>query len=77
MNHKYESMKMNSTSTLIWGVILGSIGLGYFVYGKKQNAVLPLCCGMGLMVFPYFIANIYFLVLSGIILISLPYFVRR
>jgi hypothetical protein len=77
MNPKYERMKMNSTSTLIWGVIFGSIGLGYVVYGKKQKAVIPLCCGIGLMVFPYFIANTYFLVFSGIFLISLPYFVRR
>ena len=67
---------MNSTSTLIWGVIFGSIGLGYFVYGKKQKAVIPLFCGIGLMVFPYFISNIYILFISGIILISLPYFIR-
>ncbi len=67
---------MNSTSTLMWGMIFGSIGLGYFVYGKKQKAVIPLISGIGLIVVPYFISNIYLLVLSGIVLIALPYFIR-
>lgn len=33
---------MISTSTLILGVIFGAIGLGFFVYGKKQKAIIPL-----------------------------------
>jgi hypothetical protein len=67
---------MNSTSILIWGVIFGSIGLGFFVYGKKQKAVIPLVSGIGLMLFPYFISNIYVLVLSGIVLIVLPFVIK-
>jgi len=65
------------TSTLIWGVIFGSIGLGFFVYGKKQRAFIPFICGMGLMVFPYFISNVFFLVIAGIILVALPFVIRR
>jgi hypothetical protein len=67
---------MNSISTLIWGIIFGSIGLGFFVYGRKQKAVIPTLSGIGLMVFPYFISNIYIMILSGIVLVALPYFVR-
>jgi hypothetical protein len=52
-------------------VIFGSIGLGFFVYGKKQKAVIPLFCGIGLMVFPYFISNMYILVILGILLVAL------
>jgi hypothetical protein len=66
-----------NVSILIWGLIFGSIGLGFFVYGKKQKAVIPLLSGMGLMVFPYFISNLYIMILSGIILVALPYFIRR
>ncbi|MDH3345075.1 MAG: hypothetical protein OEM61_08775 [Desulfobacteraceae bacterium] len=66
---------MSSTSTLMWGIIFGSIGLGFFVYCKKK-AVIPLISGIGLIVVPYFISNIYLLVLSGIVLIALPYFIR-
>ena len=67
---------MDSTSTLIWGVIFGSIGLGFFVYGKKQKAVIPFFCGIGLMVFPYFISNMYILVLSGVVLVALAFLVK-
>lgn len=67
---------MNSLSTLIWGVIFGSIGLGLFVYGKKQKAVIPLFCGIGLMVAPYFISNVYILILAGIVMAALPFFVK-
>jgi hypothetical protein len=67
---------MNNLSTLIWGIIFGSIGLGFFVYGKKQKAIIPMVSGIGLMVFPYFIENTYVLILSGIVLVALPYFIR-
>jgi hypothetical protein len=65
-----------NTSTLIWGVIFGSAGLGFFVYGKKQKAIIPLLSGIGLMIVPYFISNIYILILSGIGLVVLPYFMK-
>jgi hypothetical protein len=64
------------TSTLMWGVIFGSIGLAFFVYGRKQKAIIPLLSGIGLMVLPYFISNLYILILSGIVLAVLPYFVK-
>jgi hypothetical protein len=67
---------MDNPSVLIWGVIFGSIGLGFFVYGKKQKAVVPLFCGIGLMVFPYFISNMYILILSGVVLTALPFIIR-
>ena len=67
---------MDSPSTLIWGVIFGSIGLGFLVYAKKQKAIIPLLSGVGLMVLPYFISNIYVLILLGIVLAALAYFIR-
>lgn len=67
---------MNNPSILIWGVIFGSIGLGFFVYGKKQKAIIPLLSGIGLMVVPYFISNMYILILSGIVLAALPYIIK-
>lgn len=67
---------MDTTSTIIWGVIFGSIGFGFFVYGKKQKAFIPLFCGVGLMVIPYLIAKVYILILCGIVLAVLPYFIR-
>ena len=63
-------------SSIFWGFLFGSFGLGYFVYGKKQNAIVPLVCGLGLMVFPYFVSNTVLLVAIGVALIVIPYFVR-
>jgi len=67
---------MTSTSMLMWGVIFGSVGLGFLVYGKKQKTIIPFICGIGLIVFPYFISNIYILVLSGIVLIASPFIIK-
>ena len=64
------------TSSLLLGILFGSIGLGYFVYGKKQKLVVPLVCGLALMIFPYFIANTIALVAVGVALAALPYFIR-
>ena len=65
-----------STSLLVLGVIFGSVGLGYFLYGKKQRAVVPLVSGLALMVVPYFISNTVGLVLVGVVISAIPYFVR-
>jgi hypothetical protein len=64
------------TSTLLWGLLFGSIGLGFFLYGRKQKTVVPLLTGLALMVFPYFVSNTILLVTVGIVLIAIPYFVR-
>ena len=65
-----------STSSLLWGLLFGSVGFGFFIYGKKQKSVVPLVCGLVLMVFPYFISNVVLLVAIGITLVAVPYFVR-
>jgi hypothetical protein len=41
-----------------------------------QKAIIPILSGIGLVVFPYFISNIYIMILSGIVLVALPYFIR-
>ena len=65
-----------SESSLLWGVLFGAVGLGYFVYGKKQRAVVPLLCGVALMVLPYLISAVWPLFLVGAAIAALPYFVR-
>ena len=65
-----------TTAILLWGVLFSAIGLGFFIYGRKQRQIVPLLCGLALMVYPYFIANTLALVLVGTVLTALPYFVR-
>jgi len=64
------------TSTLFWGVLFSSLGLGYLVYGRRQKAPVPLVCGFALMVFPYFVAKTLLLVLIGAVLAAVPFFVK-
>jgi len=68
--------ELGSVAVLIWGMLFGAIGFGYFLYGKKHKAIIPLCVGIILCVFPYFIDNLYVLVGLGVTLIVIPYFVR-
>ena len=69
-------VKFLNGSTLLWGVLFGSIGLGFFIYGKKQRAIVPLICGLALMAFPYFVSGTVLLVLVGAMLMAIPYFIR-
>jgi len=61
---------------LLWGVVFSAIGAGYFLYGKKQRAPVPLVCGIVLMAYPYFVSNTWVLVVMGVVLSAVPYFVR-
>jgi len=61
---------------LLWGLLFSSIGLGFFLYGRKQRAVVPLVCGLVLMIYPYFIPNVVALVAIGVVLIAVPYFFK-
>lgn len=78
----YDSLRIRNRGVtriqawLLWGLLYGSIGLGFFVYGKKQRAPVPLVCGIALMVFPYFVSNVLLLVAIGAVLIAIPYFFR-
>jgi len=57
-------------------MLFGAIGFGFFVYGKRQKAIVPLIVGIALFIFPYFMPNVYLLTTVGTILVIIPYFVR-
>lgn len=67
---------MENSTHLVWAMIFGSFGLGFLVYARKQRAAVPLAVGIALFIFPYFIPNVYMLVVVGLVLVALPYFVR-
>jgi hypothetical protein len=65
-----------NTALLLWGVIFGSVGFGYFLYGRKQKAAIPLVCGIALMLAPYFISSSLALVFVGVTLAVVPFYVK-
>ena len=67
---------LDNPTLLMWSLLFGAFGMGYFAYGKKQRSPVPFVVGIALMVYPYFIANVYLVVLIGAVLLAVPYFVR-
>ena len=67
---------MDNTAQLLWGLLFSSVGIGFFIYGRKQRQVVPLICGLCLMIFPYFVTSTLGLVATGAVLMAAPYFVR-
>ena len=61
---------------LLWGVLFSSIGLGLFIYGKRQQRLVALLCGLGLMIYPYFVSSDLLVVLIGAVLVAIPFFIR-
>ncbi|MEJ2454851.1 MAG: hypothetical protein P8103_11930 [Candidatus Thiodiazotropha sp.] len=68
---------MDDTSSLLWAVLFGAIGLGYLTYGRRQKAIVPLAVGVALILFPYFVANLYLMLGIGVALVAMPYFIRN
>jgi hypothetical protein len=63
-------------ATMLWGMFFGLVGFGFFRYGRKRGSVVPLVSGVVLMVFPYFVSNAILLVVIGVAVSAVPYFVR-
>ncbi len=61
---------------LLWGTLFSSIGVGYFIYGKKQQRWIPLACGVALMAYVYLVSNVYLIVAVGVVIAAVPYFLR-
>jgi hypothetical protein len=66
-----------SAGTILLGVLFGSLGVGYFIYGRKQREGLCLFVGVALMVVPYFITNVWALLAVCTALASAPFVARR
>ncbi len=53
-------------------LIFSSIGLGYFVYGKRSSNIIVRYIGVAQMVYPYFLTNTMALGRVGVDLMLLP-----
>ena len=69
-------MNLTDPSAMLWALLFSSIGLGYFIYGRKQDNKVVLWSGVGLMVYPYFFNNVYWIVGVGLGLALLPKIIK-
>jgi hypothetical protein len=42
------------SDTFFLSFLIGSVGFGFFIYGKKQSRLPQLIAGLLMMVYPYF-----------------------
>jgi len=63
-------------ANFLWGFLFSGIGAGFFLYGRKQTAIVPLTCGVVLMAYPYFVDDVVMTVAIGVVLVVIPYFVK-
>jgi len=61
---------MGNSSYLFAALIWGSIGLGFAIYGKKQQAMVPLVGGILLMGVSYLISSALYMSLVGAVLVA-------
>jgi hypothetical protein len=64
------------SGSLLSGIVLGSLGMGYFIYGKRQGRIVALCCGILLCGLPYLMDSQLLLWLLSLPIMLLPWFVR-
>jgi hypothetical protein len=62
-------------NSLLVGVVAGAIGMGYFIYGKRQTRVVPMVAGALLCIYPYFMDSLLWLSLVGLLLIAAPFLI--
>ena len=63
--------------SLYWSFLIGTIGLGYVLYGKKIYNIIMIVSGIGMMVYPYFVSNIWISIIVGVLFVILPFILRR
>jgi hypothetical protein len=59
--------------TLFLGLLFGSIGTVYLIYGKRQSSPIHLVVGAILIVYPYLFTNAILVFVAGVILTAIPY----
>ena len=61
------------TNLLMLSLLFGSIGMGLFVFGKKQGRPLHLVAGLVLMVLPYIVPNPLAMTIVAVLLTVSPF----
>ena len=63
--------------TIFLGLLFGSIGTVYMIWGKRQSSPIHLVVGAILIVYPYLFSNAILVFIAGVILTAIPYAHQR
>ena len=67
---------MVDTANIVWALLFGAVGIGYFTYGRRQDHKSALLAGMALMIYPYFVSGTLAMVAVGAALLALPFLLQ-
>lgn len=56
--------------TLMSAMLIGTFGLGFFVYGKKSQNLLVLGLGLALMIYPYFVHSVLWMWIIAVAVVA-------
>lgn len=70
-------MRSDPSVVQLMALLIGSVGLGYMLYGKKQSHAVSLGCGVLLVVIPFGVSNLSALVAMALVLMALPFVLNR
>jgi len=68
---------LTSGSSLVASLIWGSVGMGLFIYGKKQQSQVPLFGGLLLIGVSYFIESALYMSLAAAALLTGIYWLKK
>ncbi len=63
--------------SLYLSFLIGTIGLGYVMYGKKISNIIMILSGMGMMIYPYFVKELWLSIIVGFLLFFLPFIFNK
>jgi len=69
--------QMFNASFLFASLVWGSIGVGYFIYGKKQSSWPPLVGGIAMIAVSYLIGSALLMSLISLGLMAAVYFMLK
>jgi len=68
---------MFNASFLFASLLWGSVGFGYFIYGKKQNSWVPMVGGIIMIVASYFAGTALLMSLISIAIVFAVWFLLK
>jgi hypothetical protein len=68
---------LTSAHYLVVSLIWSSVGLGFFIYGKKQQSLIPLFGGLLLIGISYFIESALYMSLAAVAILATIYWLKR
>ena len=66
-----------SMSGIIVGLVFSGVGYFYLNRGRAEGNTSKIACGVGMMLYPYFVTNTFYMILVGLALAAAPYVMER